>query len=140
MEIRIINNVIHWEDIIGKRIQNKKNEIVCSNFEEDKLYIQEWLENSTTGITSVISTLDSEKCLAHLKLFGYDLKLIDGFAYSSETIQKAQGLILAGFNKLIKTDNNYMVDNIFQQNILLEDELQHLLSNNILEINLSEIK
>lgn len=140
MQIRKINNRVQWNDLIGVELITKSSKIVCSNHENDKLYIQEWPLEEITGVTSVIPTLNTEQCLAHLAIFGYAITLVDGFGYSQETIQKAQGLMQAGFSKLIKADNNYMVDNIFQQNILLEDELQYLLSNNIQEINLSEIK
>ncbi|MEG1009820.1 MAG: hypothetical protein RSF67_08445, partial [Clostridia bacterium] len=121
MKIRIKQEKIQWQDLIGKEIINNNLKVVCSAFEEDKLYINEWINDNLTGHTSVISTLDTAKCISHLQIFGYELEFEEVFAYSSETIQKAQGLILAGFNKLIKIDNNYMVDNIFQQNILLED-------------------
>lgn len=140
MQIKKINNRVQWNDLIGVELITKSSKIVCSNHENEKLYIQEWPLGEITGITSVIPTLNTEQCLAHLAIFGYTITIIDGFGYSQETIQKAQGLIQAGFSKLLKLDNNYMVDDVFQQNILLESELQHLLDNNILEINLSEIK
>lgn len=140
MQIRKINNQIQWNDLIGIELVTKSSKIVCSNHENDKLYIQEWPTGEITGVTSVIPTLNTEQCLAHLAIFGYVITVVDGFGYSQETIQKAQGLVQAGFSKLLKLDNNYIVDGIFQQNILLESELKHLLDNNILEINLSEIK
>lgn len=140
MEIRRINDQINWKELIGIELETSTSKIVCSNHENDKLYIQEWPLGQLTGVTSVIPTLNTEQCLAHLAIFGYVITLIDGFGYSQETIQKAQGLIQAGFVKLIKLENNYMVDNIFQQTFLPESELQFLLDNNVLEINLSEIK
>lgn len=140
MKISIKNDKIQWTDIIGKELKNANVKVICSAYENDKLYINEWFDNNLTGLTSVISTLDSEKCISLLKIFGYNLEFINTFSYSLETIQKAHGLVLAGFNKLIKVDNNYSVDNVFLQTFLLETELQHLLKDNVLELSLQEIK
>lgn len=140
MKVNVKNGEIQWGDIIGVEFIHNNTRVVCSSYSDNSLYINEWIGEEITGKTSVITTLDTDKCLAHLKIFGYEIEVTDIFSYSNETIQKAQGLVQAGFSKLIKVDNNYIVDNVFQQTILLENELQYLLDDNILEINLSEIK
>lgn len=140
MEVNIKNEEIQWVDIVGVEFIFNNTRVVCSSYNDNSLYINEWIGEEITGKTSVISTLDTDKCLAHLNIFGYTIEFVNMFAFSSSTIQKAQGLIQAGFTKLIKSENNYMVDNIFQQNILQENELQYFVDNSILEINLSEIK
>ena len=139
MKINIKNNEIQWNDIVGKDLLCKNTRVVCSAFSEDKLYINEWIGNDLTGITSVISTIDTDKCLAHLKIFGYSISFEEVFNYSLTTIQKAHGLVLAGFNEIIKVENNYLVDNIFTQTFLLENELNHLLKHNIKNLKISEI-
>lgn len=140
MRVNVKSGIIQWGDIVGKEFIYNNARIVCSSYENDSLYINKWIGEDITGYTAMIPTVNKEECVAHLEIFGYVIEFIDVFVYSSETIQKSKGLIQAGFAKLIKQDTNYMVDNIFQQNILLEDELQYLLSNSIPEINLSEIK
>lgn len=99
-------------------------------------------ENGVDEITEEVSlSLGLDRFLKTLKEnYNLEIILVEGISFFNETIQKARGLIQAGFTKLIKADSNYMVDSIFQQNILLENELQYLLDNNILEINLSEIR
>lgn len=140
MEVNIKNEEIQWGDIVGIEFTHGNTRVVCSSYNDNSLYINEWIGEEITGKTSVISTLDTDKCLAHLTIFGYTIEFVNNFTFSNFTIQKSQGLIQAGFIKLIKIENNYTVDHIFQQNILLDNELQYLLDNNILEINLSEIK
>lgn len=139
IKVNVKQGIIQWEDIIGVEFIHNDTKVVCSGYSDDSLYINEWVGEDVTGKTSVISTVDKNKCLAHLKIFGYEIEFVSVFAFSNETVQKAKGLVQAGFSKLIKTENNYMVDNIFQQNILLENELNYLLENSISEISLSEI-
>lgn len=140
MKVNVKNGEVQWGDIIGVEFTHNNTRVVCSAYSDNSLYINEWVGEEVTGKTSVISTIDKEKCLAHLKIFGYVIEFVDVFTFSNETIQKAKGLVQAGFTKLIKVENNYMVDNIFQQNILLENELNYLIENSVSEMNLSEIK
>lgn len=136
MRVTVKNNQIQWQDLVGKEFLYENIRVVCSAHENDSLYINEWIGTNITGKTSVISTIDRNKCLAHLKIFGYQIEFIELFEYSERTVRKIEGLIQAGFTKLIKSENNYMVDNIFLQSFLLENELQYLLSDEIEEIKL----
>lgn len=138
MKVAIKNNKIQWQDLIGKEFLYENTRVVCSTYEDESLYINEWIGMDVTGRTSVISTLDKERCLSHLKIFGYQIEFIEIFQYSKTTIRKIEGLIQAGFIKLIRRGNNYMVDNLFEQNILLDDELQNLLDNEIEEKKLTD--
>lgn len=140
MQVTIKKNKIQWQDLIGKEIFHENTRVVCSSYENYSLYINEWIGEDITGKTAVITTIDANKCLAHLKIFGYEIEFLEVFNFDDISIQKSQGLIQAGFTKLIKSESNYMVDNIFLQSFLLENELQYLLDNNIIELNLSEIK
>lgn len=139
MIVNIKNREIDWLSIVGKEFKHNLTRVVCSAFVENKLYIQEWVGDNLTGVTSVISTIDSEKCIAHLKIFGYQLTFEEKFYFSIETIQKVEGLILAGFKKLKLNNDNYTVDDIFQENFLTLEEKAYLLNNNIAEIFLKEI-
>lgn len=138
MKVAIKNNKIQWQDLIGKEFLYENTRVVCSAYEDESLYINEWIGMDVTGRTSVISTLDKERCLSHLKIFGYQIEFIEIFQYSKTTIRKIEGLTQAGFIKLIRRSNNYMVDNLFEQNILLDDELQNLLDNEIEEKKLTD--
>lgn len=92
------------------------------------------------GVERISLALGLQTFIEKLNGYGFNIVIEDGIIYSLETIQKAHGLVLAGFNKLIRVENNYSVDNVFLQTFLLESELQHLLNDNVLELNLSEIK
>ncbi|MGL5314664.1 MAG: hypothetical protein ACRC92_15545 [Peptostreptococcaceae bacterium] len=140
MKIKIKNDEPQWMDIVGKEFTHNNIRVVCSSFESECLYINEWIGKEVTGRTSVISTVDKDRCLAHLEIFGYKIELIEMFVYSEMTLKKIEGLIQAGFTKFIREGDNYMVDGIFRQNILSDEELQHLLKSNITEINLLEIE
>lgn len=142
MEISIKNNKIIWGDLVGKETKIESRKVICTSYDsvENKLYIGEWF-SETNGSTSVISTVDSKRCLEHLKLFGFtEITFKNIFSFSKESIHKSEGLIMAGFKKLIKVENNYSIDNIFPQSILLKEEIDYLLNNNFQEISLSEIK
>lgn len=145
LEIKIINNIPKFEDLVGYffKFENKNIRIYEYNSNNGNLKLAIDINNNGVDeITEEISlSLGLDRFLKTLKdNYGLEILLINGFNYTQDTIQKAQGLIQAGFVKLIKSENNYIVDNIFQQTFLLENELQYLLNNNILEINLSEIK
>lgn len=145
LEIKIINNIPKFEDLVGYffKFENKNIRIYEYNSNNGNLKLAIDINNNGVDeITEEISlSLGLDRFLKTLKdNYGLEILLINGFNYTQDTIRKARGLIQAGFSKLIQADSNYMVDGVFQQNILLEDELQYLLSNNISEINLSEIK
>ncbi|WP_432204445.1 hypothetical protein ACQ9ZF_05145 [Cetobacterium somerae] len=140
LEISIKNNKICWEELVGKEHDELGYKVLCWQYDSElnKVKINEY--HNEIAYTNDIVLADTERALIQIKNLGFEIILKETFFFLQDTIQKAQGLIQAGFSKLIKSENNYMVDNIFQQTFLLENELQYLLDNNILEINLSEIK
>ncbi len=75
-----------------------------------------------------------------LNIYSFELFFEDESKFYPETITKAQGLIQAGFSKLIRGGNNYTVDGTFIQNLLTQEELDYLLNEGVEEILLSDIK
>lgn len=144
LTINKIGDKISFEELVSSKTNylNKIMYIYMFDGNTNELHIA--IKNEETEMleaTEKISlALGIEIFLEKLEGYGFEVVVKQGFCYSIETVSKVQGLIQAGFSKLIRLDNNYMVDNIFQQNILLEQELKDLLESNISEINLSEIK
>lgn len=143
VELKKIGNKIDFTNLVGKEsvIQDKTTMIYSWDNDRKELgIIINNMEGNRVGTETISLAFGLVTFIEKLEAYGFDVTITDGISYSVNTRNKAQGLMQAGFSKLIKVDNNYIVDNIFQQNILLEDELQYLLNNNISEINLSEIK
>lgn len=143
VELKRIGDKIDFTNLVGKEsvVLDKKTMIYSWDNDRKELgIIINNMEGNRVGTETISLAFGLVTFMEKLEAYGFSVVITDGISYSVDTKNKAQGLIQAGFFKLIKVDNNYMVDNIFQQNILLEDELQYLLSNSILEMNLSEIK
>lgn len=145
IEIKIVGGVPRFEVLVGHRFIFEDKKIRIYEYDGNTGSLKLAIDIHGNGIDEVTeeitASLGLDRFISSLREnYGLDVVLVEGFSYSIETIQKARGLVLAGFNKLIKAEDNYMVDNIFQQTFLIEDELQYLLENNVLEINLSEIK
>lgn len=143
VELKRIGDKIDFTNLVGKEsvVLDKKTMIYSWDNDRKELgIIINNMEGNRVGTETISLAFGLVTFMEKLEAYGFSVVITDGISYSVDTKNKAQGLIQAGFFKLIKVDNNYMVDNIFQQNILLEDELQYLLSNSIPEINLSEIK
>lgn len=143
VELKRIGDKIDFTNLVGREsgVLDKKTLIYSWDNDRKELGIMiNNTEDERVGTETISLAFGLVTFIEKLEAYGFNVTITDGISYSVGTRNKAQGLIQAGFYKLIKIDNNYMVDNIFQQNILLEDELQYLLSNNIQEINLSEIK
>lgn len=143
VELKRIGDKIDFTNLVGKEsvVLDKKTMIYSWDNDRKELgIIINNMEGNRVGTETISLAFGLVTFMEKLEAYGFSVVITDGISYSADTKNKAQGLIQAGFFKLIKVDNNYMVDNIFQQNILLEDELQYLLSNSIPEINLSEIK
>ncbi|MGL5658201.1 MAG: hypothetical protein ACRDDK_03885 [Cetobacterium sp.] len=143
VELKRIGDKIDFTNLVGKEsvVLDKKTMIYSWDNDRKELgIIINNMEGNRVGTETISLAFGLVTFIEKLEAYGFSVVITDGISYSVDTKNKAQGLIQAGFFKLIKVDNNYMVDNIFQQNILLEDELQYLLSNSIPEINLSEIK
>lgn len=143
VELKRIGDKIDFTNLVGKEsvVLDKKTMIYSWDNDRKELgIIINNMEGNRVGTETISLAFGLVTFMEKLEAYGFSVVITDGISYSVDTKNKAQGLIQAGFFKLIKVDNNYMVDNIFQQNILLEDELQYLLRNSIPEINLSEIK
>lgn len=143
VELKRIGDKIDFTNLVGKEsiVLDKKTMIYSWDNDRKELgIIINNMEGNRVGTETISLAFGLVTFIEKLEAYGFSVVITDGISYSVDTKNKAQGLIQAGFFKLIKVDNNYMVDNIFQQNILLESEIQYLLENNIQEINLSEIK
>ena len=143
VELKRIGDKIDFTNLVGKEsvVLDKKTMIYSWDNDRKELgIIINNMEGNRVGTETISLAFGLVTFMEKLEAYGFSVVITDGISYSVDTKNKTQGLMQAGFFKLIKVDNNYMVDNIFQQNILLEDELQYLLSNGIPEINLSEIK
>lgn len=143
VELKKIGDKIDFTNLVGKEsvVLDKKTMIYSWDNDRKELgIIINNMEGNRVGTETISLAFGLVTFMEKLEAYGFSVVITDGISYSVDTKNKAHGLIQAGFFKLIKVDNNYMVDNIFQQNILSEDELQYLLSNDIPEINLSEIK
>lgn len=141
MEIRYFNGKLDWQSLVGKWVKLDDRSVVATAYDETdcSLYVGEFFPNNI-GQTTKVALLDVENGMKILSILGYDLTIVDGVTFSNETTNKAQGLVLAGFSKLIKQDMNYSVDGIFQQTILSQEELEYLLNEGIEELLLSDIK
>ncbi len=143
VELKRIGDKIDFTNLVGKESVVLDKTTMIYSWDNDRkelgIIIND-MEGNRVGTETISLAFGLVTFIEKLEAYGFNAVITDGISYSVDTKNKAQGLIQAGFSKLIKADSNYMVDSIFQQNILLEDELQYLLSNNISEINLSEIK
>lgn len=143
IEIKKKGDYIDFTELVGKESSVVDKKTLIHKWDNDRKELGIIINdenNIQIGAEIVSLAFGLVVFMEKVSSYGFEVIVTDGISYSSETKQKAAGLTLAGFYKMIKKDENYMVDNIFQQNILLESELQYLLENNILEINLSEIK
>ncbi|MGL6101119.1 MAG: hypothetical protein ACRC0G_16035 [Fusobacteriaceae bacterium] len=143
IELKIINNNIQFIDLVGKTTFFLEREMQIydwDNNHKDCGIIINNLSGVQVGVERVSLGLGLEIFIEKMAGFGFEIKIVQGFAYSQETIQKAQALTVAGFSKLIKENDNYSVDNIFAQNFLTQEELEYLLSEEKEEILLSDIK
>lgn len=144
VELKRLNDKIDFTNLVGKESIVDNKTVLIYSWDNDRtelgLMITENSNRKHIGTEVISLAFGLVTFITKIEGYGFSVKIVDGVSYSQETIQKAQGLAQAGFVKLIKLENNYMVDNIFQQTFLLENELQYLLENNVLEINLSEIK
>lgn len=141
MEIKHFNNKLDWKSLVGIIIHLPDREVIATHYDEQdySLYVGEFFQNNI-GQTTKLALMDEEKALEILKILGYELELVDGFNYSQESKTKAKALIVVGFSILLRQGNNYTVDGMFPQNFLTQDELDHLLSEDIEQIELSEIR
>ena len=143
VELKKVGDKIDFTNLVGKEsiVSDKKTMIHSWDNDRKELgIIINNTEGSRVGTETISLAFGLVTFMEKLESYGFSVVITDGINYSVDTKNKAQGLLQAGFSKLIKVDNNYMVDSVFQQNILQENELQYLLSNNISEINLTEIK
>lgn len=145
MEIKVIDGVCKFEDLVGHRFKYLDRNIRIYEFDSNAGNLKFAIDLNGNGIDEITEeislSLGLDRFLNILKNnYGIDINLVVSFSYSTDTTNKVQGLIQAGFAKLIRVDNNYMVDNLFLQNFLLENELDYLLQNNIEEIELSKIE
>lgn len=145
IKVKVINDIPKFESLVGYYFKFNDKNIRIYEYNSNNGNLKLAIDVNGNGVDEVTEeislSLGIDRFVKTLKEnYGLEIILESGFVFSQETTQKAQGLMQAGFYKLIKTDNNYTVDNIFQQSILLDPELKYLLDNNVLEINLSEIK
>ncbi|WP_330111969.1 hypothetical protein VSU16_04770 [Cetobacterium somerae] len=143
VELKRIGEKIDFTNLVGKEsvVLDKTTMIYSWDNDRKELgIIINNMEGDRVGTETISLAFGLVTFIEKLESYGFNVVITDGISYSVDTKNKVQGLIQAGFVKLIKLENNYMVDNIFQQTFLLENELQYLLENNVLEINLFEIK
>lgn len=143
VELKRIGDKIDFTDLVGKESVVLDKTTMIYSWDNDRkelgIIIND-MEGNRVGTETISLAFGIVTFMEKLETYGFNVAITDGISYSADTKNKAQGLVQAGFSKLIKVDNNYMVDNVFQQNILQENELQYLLEKNVLEINLTEIK
>lgn len=143
IKMKVNKNKIDFISLVG-------NEIL---FQDKKILIYDWSneysdlgiiikndKNQQIGNERISLALGFNHFINRLSEYGFNVIIEENITYSLETIQKAHGLTLAGFSKLVRVEDNYSVDNIFLQTFLLENELQYLLVNNVQELNLIDIK
>lgn len=137
---RLSNGDLNWIELVGVEILSPQDtKIICTSYSDNKLYIGEWI-SEIEGYTNVITTLDEDRALKQLELLGYNIVITrDLLVFSEETKVKVTGLIQAGFTYMIKSEDNFKVENLFIQNVLKQEELEQLLLRNIERIELIQI-
>ncbi|MGL5717211.1 MAG: hypothetical protein ACRCX2_29640 [Paraclostridium sp.] len=143
IELKKYGENIDFTSLVGNESssQGKKTLIYswCANKRELSIMIKD--ENDTlVGAETISLAFGIIVFIEKLNMYGFNVTISDGIIYSPSTIHKAAGLLQAGFHKLIKNNDNYTIDNIFEQNILDEKELNMLINSDVTEINLIDIK
>jgi hypothetical protein len=143
VELKKNQDKIDFTELVGKETIYSDRVILIHLWDNDRKelgVIIKDLNKNQIGAEVISLAFGLVVFIEKLEGYGFQVVITEGLSYSLETIQKAQGLIQAGFEKLIKNNDVYTIDSIFPQTILREDELQHLLENSIEELRLSEIK
>ncbi|MGL6098441.1 MAG: hypothetical protein ACRCZ9_00860 [Fusobacteriaceae bacterium] len=145
IEIKKKGDYIDFTELVGKEgvVGDKKTLIHKWDNERKELGIMINDESgSQIGAEVVSLAFGLITFMEKVSSYGFEVVITNGVLYSTETKQKAQGLIQAGFSKLIVNDDNinYTVDGIFTQTLLTEDELAECLDSNLSEIELINIK
>lgn len=143
VKLKRVGDKIDFTSLVSKECIKDDKIILIYDWNNDSKDLGLLIQNNMReqiGVERISLALGLQVFIEKLNGYGFNIVIEDGIIYSLETIQKAHGLVLAGFNKLIRVEDNYSVDNVFLQTFLLETELQHLLKDNILELNLTDIK
>lgn len=143
VEVRIGVNKdkITWESLVGKVSVSEYGKTECFDYTEyptESISIVE--KYNGKSYTHKIPILDILSLCETLSRLGYSIVFDEVIKLSMTAVAKAQGLVQAGFSKLIKQEDNYTVDGIFPQTFLTKEELDYLLSEGIEEMLLSDIK
>lgn len=139
----IIDNNTGFLGVLGKIYENENYTIQFSSWSDvlNQISYKAVRKSDDSIFLESMSTKDINRLKElFLNIYSFELVFEDGSKFYQETITKAQGLIQAGFSKLIREEDNYTVDGVFPQNFLTEEELTYLLSEGIEETLLSDIK
>lgn len=145
--IHIIDNNVQWNELVGIENNIKNYKIMCIGYNqiENKLLLAEY--RTTRNYTNEIITIDTEKTIDILKIFDINVKLIEKFTWSKDTLTKIKGLEQAGFSYVIYDSNKSIVllDGKMEIDLFNTQERKYIRKTNIncvtekITINLSDI-
>ncbi|MGL6167454.1 MAG: hypothetical protein ACRC0Y_04105 [Fusobacteriaceae bacterium] len=145
IEIKKKGDYIDFAELVGKEVTVKGKKTLIHKWDNERKELGVMVSDemgSQLGAEVVSLAFGIITFIEKVNSYGFDVIITEGILYSYNTKQKAQGLIQAGFSKLIiNNDNtNYTVDGIFTQTLLTEDELVECLNSNLSEVELMNVK
>ena len=131
--INIINGEIQWSELVGTELVIRDYKIICIGYNKTSSILQIAEYRTEKNYTNEIVVLDVEKTISILKSFNIDIKLIQKFTWSQETLTKVRGLEQAGFTYVIYdlSKDTALLDGKMEMNIFKKNELLYIKQNNI---------
>lgn len=129
--------------VLGKIYENENYTIQFSSWSDmlNQISYKAVRKSDDSVFLESMSTEDLNRLKElFLNIYSFELFFEDKSVFYKETTIKAQALIVAGFSRLIKQNDDYSVDNVFTQNFLTQEELGYLLKEGFEEIPLSDLK
>lgn len=125
--IRISNNTIRWEDLVGKEHTEFGYKVIIDSYskERKKITISEF--HNDTPYSSEIVVLDADRCINTLSSFGFNINILEYFSYTKETLYKLKGFQQAGFVSITYNGVDFTADGMCELTFLTEDERNHLM-------------
>lgn len=141
INIPINKNLMKWESLVGEESESIHGKTICYNYTTDPVCSLEIAEEYLgKKYSHKIPILDTVFVCGLLDNLGFEIVFEEQSEYTMDSITKAQALIVVGFSRLIKQNDDYSVDNVFTQNFLTQEELAYLLDEGVEEMLLSDIK
>lgn len=127
-QLSVINGLVMWDELVGLEYNLKDYKVIVIGYyyQDNKILIAEYRQEG--NYTNEILTVDTEKTIEILKTFDIYVELVEKFAWSNQTIEKARGLKQAGFNTITYDidKRTSLLNNSLEFNIFTSEEILYI--------------